>query len=52
MAATIGLVRMFAGLGAPAGTLVNVACVILDLLILSVILGHALYLGYSPNEGS
>jgi cellulose synthase (UDP-forming) len=41
---------MFTGLGAPAGTLVNVAWVIFDLLILSVIIRAALYPGFTPTE--
>jgi cellulose synthase (UDP-forming) len=45
LAAAIGLVRMFTGLGAPAGTLVNVAWVIFDLLILSLIIRAARYQG-------
>ncbi|MDQ0635741.1 cellulose synthase (UDP-forming) [Arthrobacter pascens] len=49
LAAVLGLVRMFTGLGAPAGTLVNVAWVIYDLLILSVIIRAALYKGFTPN---
>ena len=50
LAATIGLVRMFTGLGAPAGTLVNVAWVIFDLLILSVIIRAALYQGHTQMK--
>jgi cellulose synthase (UDP-forming) len=41
---------MFTGLGAPAGTLVNIAWVVFDLLILSVIIRAALYKGFSPAE--
>ncbi|MDQ0680412.1 cellulose synthase/poly-beta-1,6-N-acetylglucosamine synthase-like glycosyltransferase [Arthrobacter pascens] len=47
VAAVTGLIRMFTGLGAPAGTLVNVAWVIFDLLILSVIIRAALYKGFT-----
>jgi cellulose synthase (UDP-forming) len=50
IAAITGLVRMFTGLGAPAGTLVNVAWVIFDLVILSVIIRAALYPGFTPTE--
>jgi cellulose synthase (UDP-forming) len=50
LAAVLGLIRMFTGLGAPAGTLVNVAWVIFDLLILSVIIRAALYKGFT-SEG-
>jgi cellulose synthase (UDP-forming) len=41
---------MFTGLGAPAGTLVNIGWVIFDLLILSVIIRAALYPGFTPTE--
>jgi len=50
LGAIVGLVRMFTGQGAPAGTLVNVAWVIFDLLILSVIIRAALYQGFTPTE--
>jgi cellulose synthase (UDP-forming) len=50
LAATVGLIRMFTGLGAPAGTLVNIGWVIFDLLILSVIIRAALYPGFTPTE--
>lgn len=50
LATTFGLIRMFTGLGAPAGTLVNVAWVIFDLLILSVIIRAALYQGFTPTK--
>jgi cellulose synthase (UDP-forming) len=41
---------MFTGVGAPAGTLVNVAWVIFDLVILSVIIRAALYQGFTPTK--
>lgn len=47
-AAVLGLVRMFTGLGAPAGTLVNIGWVVYDLVILSVIIRAALYSGFTP----
>lgn len=50
VAATLGLIRMFTGVGAPAGTLVNVAWVIFDLVILSVIIRAALYQGFTPTK--
>jgi cellulose synthase (UDP-forming) len=50
LAATLGLIRMFTGVGAPAGTLVNVAWVIFDLVILSVIIRAALYQGFTPTK--
>ena len=49
-AAATGLIRMSTGLGAPAGTLVNIAWVVFDLLILSVIVRAALYKGFNPPE--
>ncbi|WP_374102505.1 hypothetical protein [Arthrobacter sp. ISL-65] len=39
---------MFTGVGAPAGTLVNVAWVAYDMVILSVIIRAALYKGFTP----
>jgi cellulose synthase (UDP-forming) len=50
VAAVTGLIRMFMGVGAPAGTLVNVAWVVYDLVILSIIIRAALYKGFSPGE--
>jgi cellulose synthase (UDP-forming) len=50
VAAVTGLIRMFMGVGAPAGTLVNVAWVVYDLVILSVIIRAALYKGFTPGE--
>jgi cellulose synthase (UDP-forming) len=50
VAAVVGMIRMFTGVGAPAGTLVNVAWVIFDLMILSVIIRAALYQGFTPAE--
>lgn len=47
IAAVTGLVRMFTGVGAPAGTLVNVGWVAYDLVILSVIIRAALYKGFT-----
>jgi cellulose synthase (UDP-forming) len=41
---------MFMGVGAPAGTLVNVAWVVYDLVILSIIIRAALYKGFTPGE--
>lgn len=49
VAAITGLVRMFTGVGAPAGTLVNIAWVLFDLLILSVIIRAALYKGFNAG---
>ncbi|WP_461165241.1 glycosyltransferase [Arthrobacter sp. R4-81] len=50
IAAITGLVRMFTGLGAPAGTLVNIAWVIFDLVLLSVIIRAALYQGFTGTK--
>ncbi|UZX05263.1 glycosyltransferase [Arthrobacter sp. CDRTa11] len=50
LAAVVGFIRMFTGLGAPAGTLVNVAWVVFDLLILSVIIRAALYKGFTGTR--
>jgi cellulose synthase (UDP-forming) len=50
LAAVVGLVRMFSGLGAPAGTLVNIGWVVYDLVILSVIIRAALYKGFTPPK--
>ncbi|MBT2551333.1 glycosyltransferase family 2 protein [Arthrobacter sp. ISL-65] len=50
VATVTGLVRMYIGVGAPAGTLVNVAWVSFDLVILSVIIRAALYKGFTPTE--
>lgn len=49
-AAVLGLVRMFTGLGAPAGTLVNIGWVVYDLVILSVIIRAAFYSGFTPPK--
>lgn len=50
LAAAVGLIRLFVGQAAPAGTLVNIAWVIFDLLILSIIIRAALYQGFTPTE--
>lgn len=50
LAAVVGLVRMFSGVGAPAGTLVNIGWVVYDLVILSVIIRAALYKGFTPPK--
>ncbi|WP_251041466.1 glycosyltransferase [Arthrobacter sp. ISL-30] len=52
LAAVTGLVRMFTGIGAPAGTLVNIAWVGYDLVLLSVIVRAALYKGFTPSEAT
>jgi cellulose synthase (UDP-forming) len=45
-----GAVRLAAGLNEPVGTLVNVAWVIFDLLILSVLVKAVRYKGFTPDE--
>lgn len=50
IAAVTGFIRMFVGAGAPAGTLVNIAWVAFDLVLLSVIIRAALYKGYTPDR--
>jgi cellulose synthase (UDP-forming) len=50
IAAVTGSIRMLTGVGAPAGTLVNIAWVAFDLVILSVIVRASLYKGYSLPE--
>lgn len=51
-AAITGLIRMFIGVGAPAGTLVNIAWVTFDFVLLSVIIRVAPYKGYTPTENN
>ncbi|ALV41843.1 cellulose synthase [Pseudarthrobacter sulfonivorans] len=48
VAAVVGIIRLTAGLAEPLGTLVNVAWVIFDLLIMSVLVRAVLYKGYVP----
>ena len=45
-----GAARLAAGLNEPVGTLVNVAWVIFDLLILSVLVKAVRYKGFKPDE--
>ncbi|MFL4477576.1 glycosyltransferase family 2 protein [Paeniglutamicibacter sp. ORCA_105] len=49
IAAVAGLVRLAAGLAEPLGTLVNVAWVVFDLLVLSVLFKAVRYRGYTPS---
>jgi cellulose synthase (UDP-forming) len=49
-AAAIGLVRLALGLDEPLGTLVNVAWVIYDLVVFSVLITAIRYDGYVPEE--
>lgn len=50
VAAIAGMVRLAAGLAEPIGTLVNVAWVVFDLLVLSVLFKAVRYRGYEPGE--
>jgi cellulose synthase (UDP-forming) len=49
-AAIIGLTRLAMGLNEPLGTLVNVAWVIYDLIVLSVLFEAVRYEGYTPEQ--
>jgi cellulose synthase (UDP-forming) len=48
IAAVVGIVRVAAGLAEPLGTLVNVAWVIFDLVVMSILVRAVLYKGYEP----
>ncbi|UZX04846.1 glycosyltransferase [Arthrobacter sp. CDRTa11] len=48
VAAVVGLVRLAAGLAEPLGTLVNVAWVIFDLAVMSVLVQAVRYKGFEP----
>jgi cellulose synthase (UDP-forming) len=50
VAAVVGLIRLATGLAEPLGTLVNVAWVILDLVVMSILVRAVLYKGYEPVE--
>ncbi len=49
-AAVIGLMRLAVGMNEPLGTLVNVAWVIYDLVVLSVLVKAVRYEGFVPNR--
>ena len=49
-AAVIGIARLAVGLNEPLGTLVNVAWVIFDLVVLSVLIKAVRYEGFAPEE--
>jgi cellulose synthase (UDP-forming) len=48
MAAVDGIIRLATGLAEPLGTLVNVAWVIFDLVVMSILVRAVLYKGYEP----
>src|SRR6185312_17138855 len=50
VAAVAGIVRLATGLAEPVGTLVNVAWVVFDLLVLSVLYKAVRYRGHAPGE--
>ncbi|WP_026549021.1 glycosyltransferase [Arthrobacter sp. Br18] len=50
VALIVGLVRLAVGLNEPVGTLVNVAWVAFDLVVLSVLIKAVKYEGFVPNE--
>lgn len=52
IAAVVGIVRVAAGLAEPLGTLVNVAWVIFDLAVMSILVRAARYKGYQPLPDS
>ncbi|TDK25555.1 glycosyltransferase [Arthrobacter crusticola] len=51
-ALVVGVVRLAAGLNEPIGTLVNVAWVAFDLLVLSVLIKAVKYKGFTPEKRS
>ncbi|MDR6686710.1 cellulose synthase (UDP-forming) [Arthrobacter sp. 1088] len=50
LALVVGLARLLSGLSEPLGTLVNVAWVAFDLVVLSVLVKAVLYKGFVPEE--
>ena len=48
VAAVVGVMRLATGLAEPLGTLVNVAWVIFDLVVMSILVRAVLYKGYDP----
>ncbi|UXM91122.1 glycosyltransferase family 2 protein [Paenarthrobacter sp. JL.01a] len=51
VALIVGLIRLLAGMSEPLGTLVNVAWVAFDLVVLSVLVKAVLYKGFEPQSG-
>ncbi|WP_241987762.1 glycosyltransferase [Cryobacterium sp. TMT1-66-1] len=52
VATIIGVTRLALGVGEPIGTFVNLAWVVFDLVILSVLVPAARYQGFTPKETS
>ncbi|MDQ0676794.1 cellulose synthase (UDP-forming) [Arthrobacter pascens] len=52
VAAVVGLIRLATGLAEPLGTLVNVAWVIFDLAVMSVLIGAVRYKGFVLPPGT
>ncbi|HEY9354975.1 MAG TPA: glycosyltransferase family 2 protein [Arthrobacter sp.] len=52
IAAVVGIIRLATGLAEPLGTLVNVAWVIFDLAVMSILVRAARYKGYQPLPDS
>ncbi|MFI2564159.1 glycosyltransferase family 2 protein [Paenarthrobacter sp. NPDC018779] len=50
IALVVGMARLFTGLSEPLGTLVNVAWVAFDLVVLSVLVKAVLYKGFVPED--
>ncbi|MDP9886945.1 glycosyltransferase family 2 protein [Pseudarthrobacter enclensis] len=48
VAAVVGIIRLVTGLAEPLGTLVNVAWVVFDLVVMSILVRAVLYKGYEP----
>lgn len=48
VASVVGIIRLATGLAEPLGTLVNVAWVIFDLVVMSILVRAVLYKGYEP----
>ena len=51
VAAVVGIIRLATGLAEPLGTLVNVAWVIFDLVVMSILVRAVLYKGFEPAAG-
>lgn len=49
IAAAVGLARLAAGLSEPVGTLVNVAWVVFDIAVMSILVRAVLYKGFEPE---
>jgi cellulose synthase (UDP-forming) len=49
VAAVVGIIRLATGLAEPLGTLMNVAWVIFDLVVMSILVRAVLYKGYEPS---